>query len=70
MRRVVGLTWQRNYDKTLFGNGRYCFLGSALVRRLVREGYRVRVLDNESRGSSTRLNEIAGDFRVYPRRCA
>jgi len=62
MRRVVGLTWQRNYDKTLLGNGRTGFLGSALVRRLVREGYRVRVLDNESRGSSTRLNEIAGDF--------
>ena len=38
------------------------FLGSALVRRLVKEGYRVRVLDNESRGSSARLSEIAGDF--------
>ena len=38
------------------------FLGSALVRRLVRLGHRVRVLDNESRGSATRLRDIKDDF--------
>jgi nucleoside-diphosphate-sugar epimerase len=34
------------------------FLGSALVRRLVREGHHVRVLDNDLRGSETRLADI------------
>lgn len=38
------------------------FLGSALVRRLVRDGHRIRVLDNQSRGSATRLADIAGEF--------
>ena len=38
------------------------FLGSALVRRLVRDGHRVRVLDNQSRGSIRRLADVAGDF--------
>lgn len=38
------------------------FLGSALVRRLVQEGHRVRVLDNDSRGEIARLNDIAGGF--------
>ncbi len=35
------------------------FLGSALVRRLVREGNRVRVFDNESRGHIDRLRDVA-----------
>lgn len=34
------------------------FIGSALVRRLVKEGHRVRVLDNNSRGSARRLGEV------------
>jgi len=38
------------------------FLGSALVRRLLREGNRVRVLDNGSRGCSRRLQDATGDF--------
>lgn len=38
------------------------FLGSSLVKRLIREGYRVRVLDNLSRGSMRRLKEAAGRF--------
>jgi len=37
------------------------FVGSALVRRLVRDGYRVRVLDNQSRGSTTRLRDLGDD---------
>ena len=38
------------------------FIGSALVRRLVRDGHRVRVLDNQSRGSAARLADIASEF--------
>jgi nucleoside-diphosphate-sugar epimerase len=38
------------------------FLGSSFVHRLVQNGHRVRVLDNESRGTCRRLNDIAGDF--------
>jgi len=40
------------------------FLGSALVRRLVREGNRVRVLDNNSRGSAQRLADLAEQFEL------
>jgi nucleoside-diphosphate-sugar epimerase len=46
------------------------FLGSALVRRLVKDGARVRVLDDDSRGRTSRLDDIrdeiefvAGDIR-------
>lgn len=46
------------------------FIGSALVRALVRDGHRVRALDDESRGSRHRLSEqeseiewIEGDVR-------
>ncbi len=35
------------------------FLGSALVRQLVREGRRVRVLDNDFRGHANRLADVA-----------
>jgi nucleoside-diphosphate-sugar epimerase len=38
------------------------FLGSALVRRLVQNGHRVRVLDNQSRGSAARLADIWNKF--------
>jgi len=34
------------------------FIGSALVKRLVKEGYRVRVLDNDSRGAKERLSAV------------
>jgi nucleoside-diphosphate-sugar epimerase len=40
------------------------FLGSALVRRLVRDGYRVRVLDNNSRGFASRLADVVGMFEM------
>jgi nucleoside-diphosphate-sugar epimerase len=38
------------------------FLGSALVRRLITEGARVRVLDNDSRGHVGRLRDLAEQF--------
>ena len=38
------------------------FIGAALVHRLVDEGHNVRVLDNNSRGSARRLQDIAGDI--------
>ncbi|MBZ5557747.1 MAG: SDR family NAD(P)-dependent oxidoreductase [Acidobacteriia bacterium] len=36
------------------------FLGSALVRRLVADGHRVRVFDNNSRGRAARLADLDG----------
>lgn len=38
------------------------FLGCALVRRLVLAGHRVRVLDNESRGNMSRLDDLKDDI--------
>jgi len=47
-------------------------IGSALVCRMVKDGYRVRVFDNQSRGSASRLRDIKdkidfieGDIRDY-----
>ena len=37
------------------------FIGSALVRRLVQAGHKVRVLDNNSRGCIGRLADVASD---------
>lgn len=38
------------------------FLGSALVRHLLQRGHRVRVLDNDWRGSIRRLKDIQSEF--------
>ena len=38
------------------------FLGSALTRRLIADGARVRVLDNNSRGRAARLADLDGRF--------
>ncbi len=38
------------------------FLGSALVRRLIQAGHRVRVFDNNSRGRAERLSDVDGQF--------
>lgn len=40
------------------------FIGAALVLRLLEEGHRVRVLDNNSRGSERRLGRAAGDIEL------
>jgi len=45
--------------KTYLVTGGTGFIGSALVRRLVQEGHRVRVLDDNSRGAVSKLADAA-----------
>lgn len=40
------------------------FIGSALVKRLVKEGYGVRVLDNDIRGAAERLKDVEGKIEI------
>ncbi len=40
------------------------FIGSALVRRLVEAGHKVRVVDNDLRGHAARLKDIADRFEL------
>jgi UDP-glucose 4-epimerase len=40
------------------------FLGASLVKRLLIEGYQVRVLDNESRGRKSRLSNALSDIEL------
>lgn len=42
------------------------FLGSALVKRLVKDGHTVRVLDDNSRGHSRRLADVEGHYEFFP----
>ena len=42
------------------------FLGSALVKQLVRDGHQVRVLDDNSRGRAARLADIEGHYEYFP----
>jgi len=42
------------------------FIGSALVRRLVQEGHRVRVIDDDSRGSRNRLSDVLDQIEFVP----
>jgi len=40
------------------------FIGSALVKRLVKEGHNVRVLDNDIRGAAERLKDVADKIEL------
>lgn len=42
------------------------FIGSSLVRRLVLEGFAVRVFDDDSRGRTQRLGAVANDIEMIP----
>jgi len=50
--------------KTYLVTGGTGFIGCALVRRLVREGCSIRVLDNDLRGAAERLHDIAKDIEM------
>lgn len=49
-------------NKSYLVTGGAGFIGASLVKKLVREGHTVRVLDNQSRGSSSRLKDVAKDI--------
>ena len=40
------------------------FLGAALVRGLVAQGHRVRIIDNNSRGALRRLGDVLNDVEM------
>jgi nucleoside-diphosphate-sugar epimerase len=48
--------------KTYLVTGGTGFIGAALVKALLKKGYSVRILDNDSRGSIGRLEKLKGDF--------
>jgi nucleoside-diphosphate-sugar epimerase len=52
-------------DRRILVSGGSGFIGSALVKALVRGGNRVRVLDDNSRGHPRRLKDVAGEIEFF-----
>lgn len=52
------------YQKKYLITGGTGFIGSALVRRLVKEDYEIRILDNDLRGSKQRLKDVASKIQM------
>lgn len=51
-------------SKKILVTGGTGFIGAALVRRLVHDGYAVRVMDNNSRGVASRLDDVHDDLEL------
>ena len=49
-------------SKKIFVTGGSGFIGSAIVKKFVHDGYDVTVLDNNSRGNLDKLNDVEGHF--------
>lgn len=50
--------------RTYLVTGGLGFLGASFVRQLLKEGHRVRIMDNLSRGSADRLGAAKGDVEI------
>lgn len=50
--------------KNILITGGSGFIGSSIAKSLIKNGQRVRILDNQSRGSNRRLSDISGKYEM------